>query len=91
MEWPEVLDAMEERNAVVDHILHFGGPALEPFSTPADLGPLPAELRERAEGIQRETDRLIKDVARARDLVADALCRPPGRPERSPIFIDARV
>ncbi len=73
MGWPEVLDDMERRLADVDTELGTGGPAVPPFVLPADLGPLPADLRQRATRALRQTQAKQAEVEAARDRIADAL------------------
>jgi hypothetical protein len=64
---------MERRLDDVDRELRTGGPAVSPFALPADLGPLPAELRERARRALQETRSKEAEAEAARDRVADAL------------------
>ncbi len=73
MGWPEVLDDMERRLAEVDRELGTGGPAVSPFALPADLGPLPADLRVRATRALRQTRAKQAEVEAARNRIADAL------------------
>ena len=73
MGWPEVLDDIEGRLADVDRELSTGGPAVSAFELPADLGPLPDELRQRAGRALHQTRIKQAEAERARDLIADAL------------------
>ncbi len=75
--WPEVLDDIEERLVDVDRELTTGGPAVSPFALPAGLGPLPADLRERARQALRQTRVQQAEAEQARDRIGDALR--PGR------------
>jgi hypothetical protein len=71
--WPEVLDDMERRLADVDRELETGGPAVPPLALPADLGPLPADLRPRATRALQQTRAKQGQVEQARNRIADAL------------------
>lgn len=73
MGWPEVLEDIEHRLGDVDRALDSGGDAVSPFALPDGLGPLPAELRERAARALRETRTKQAEVETARDRIADAL------------------
>lgn len=73
MGWPEVLDDMEGRLADVDGQLRTGGAAVSPFTLPADLGPLPPALHERARRALRQTEAAQARAEAARDGIADAL------------------
>ncbi len=73
MGWPEVLDGMEARLIEVERELTTGGPAVSAFTLPADLGPLPAELHQRAADALRRTRATQAQAEAARDRVADAL------------------
>jgi hypothetical protein len=71
--WPEVLDDIEERLADVDRELRTGGPAVSPFALPSGLGPLPADLRERARRALGQTQARQAEAEQARDRLGDAL------------------
>ena len=91
MKWADVLADMELRIAEAEKALALGGSPPAPFWLPEDLGPLPADLVERAHRIQDDTARLADRVCAGRDLVAAALCRTeiPATPD--PAYIDARA
>jgi hypothetical protein len=71
--WHDVLDDMERRLDDVDRELRTGGPPVSPFELPAELGPLPVELQERARLALRQTRSKQAEVEAARDRIADAL------------------
>jgi hypothetical protein len=71
--WDEVLDDMEGRLAEVDRELSTGTPSVSAFVLPADLGPLPDELRQRAGRALIQTRIKQAEAERARDRIADAL------------------
>jgi hypothetical protein len=73
--WPEVLDDMEDRLADVDRELSRGGPAVAPLALPADLGPLPADLRPRAVRALQQTRAMQARAEAAREGIAEALRR----------------
>jgi hypothetical protein len=73
--WHEVLDDIEARLTDVDRQLTAAGPAVSAFELPDGLGPLPADLRPRAERALRQTHRKQLDAEKARDRIADALRR----------------
>jgi hypothetical protein len=64
---------MEARLAEVDHQLRTGGAAVSPSTLPADLGPLPPALRQRALRTLQETQTALARAEAARDGIADAL------------------
>jgi hypothetical protein len=64
---------MENRLIEVDNELHSGGPAVSAFVLPENLGPLPDELRTRAERALSATRTKQAEVEMARDRIADAL------------------
>jgi hypothetical protein len=68
-----VLDDIEGRLVDVDHQLSTGGPAVSPFVLPDDLGPLPVELRHRAERALSRTQAKQTEVEGARQRIAEAL------------------
>ncbi len=55
MGWRELLEDIERRLADVDRELSTGGPAVSRFDMPDNLGPLPADLRQRAKNALRDT------------------------------------
>jgi len=71
--WPEFLDEAEERLVDADRMLLTGEPAVSSFVMPDDLGPLPADLQERATKALRSTLAKQVEVEAARDRVGDAL------------------
>ena len=73
MGWRELLDDIERRLADVDRELRTGGPPVPPFELPPDLGPLPADLRQRAKNALRDTVAKQAQVEEARDGIAQAL------------------
>jgi hypothetical protein len=73
VDWPEVLDDMEDRLHDVDRELSTGGPPVRSFALPSGLGPLPAELRQRSTALLRETLRTQAAAEAARERVADAM------------------
>jgi hypothetical protein len=74
---------MEARLLDVDRELRGGGPAVTPLVLPADLGPLPADLRDRAVRTLRQTQAKQAQVEAARDGIADVL-RQARVPSREP-------
>jgi hypothetical protein len=89
--WHDVLDDMERRLDDVDRELTTGGPAVSPFELPADLGPLPADLRERARRALQETRAKQIEVEVARDRVADALRQGRTVPREPAAFLDTWI
>jgi hypothetical protein len=89
--WADVLGDMERRVADARRALGHGGAPPAPFCLPVDLGPLPAELADRARRIQYDTALVAAQVSAARDLIAAALCRPQERVLTAPTYIDARA
>jgi hypothetical protein len=71
--WRELLEDIERRLADVDRELSTGGPAVSRFEMPDDLGPLPADLRQRAKNALRDTQAKQAQAEAARDGVAEAL------------------
>jgi hypothetical protein len=74
---------MDARLADVDRELRAGGPPVAPLALPADLGPLPADLRDRAERTLRQTRAKQAQAEAARDGIADVL-RQARVPSREP-------
>ena len=62
--WQQALDAFE-RHLLTQHqqLDESRQAALEPFSPPHGLGPLPAELRDRASTLLAQADRLTQRLA----------------------------
>jgi hypothetical protein len=89
--WPELLDDIERRLAQVDRELATGGPAVAPFEMPDDLGPLPPELRQRAERMLRETLTKQAAVEQARDRIVDALRQGRVAPPQPAAYFDTRI
>jgi hypothetical protein len=89
--WHEVLDDIETRLTDVDRQLTTAGPAVPPFELPDDLGPLPADLRHRAERALRETRRKQLDAEAARDKIADALHRGRTTTREPPAYLDTWI
>lgn len=73
MQWDELLDVMEDRVAAHDRSLRLGTPAPGPLEVPSDIGPLPFELKDRAECVLAATRLMAQRVMEARDQVAQAL------------------
>jgi hypothetical protein len=71
--WRELLDDIERRLADVDRELTRGGPSVTAFVLPDDLGPLPADLRQRAKNALRDTQAKQAQVEEARNGIAQAL------------------
>lgn len=92
--WEAVLNRLEEGVATALRAMEdpLDAPAIELWSPPADLGPLPVELRERMERLIEAQKALLEMVAGRRDDVGKqikALRRVPGvgEPERS-LYLD---
>jgi len=73
VDWPEVLDDMEDRLHDVERELSTGGPPVRAFVLPSGLGPLPADLRDRAVALLRGTLSKQADAEAARAKVAEAM------------------
>jgi hypothetical protein len=71
--WRELLDDVERRLADVDRELSTGGPPVSAFVLPDDLGPLPADLRQRAKKALRDTQIKQAQAEEARNGIAEAL------------------
>lgn len=91
MGWPEFLDDVEKRLVDVDRTLVTGGPAVTPFVMPDDLGPLPADLEERATRALRTTIAKQVEVEAARDRMADALRQRRLVPREPASYFDRRL
>jgi hypothetical protein len=90
--WPELLDDMEERLAAHGRALDAGALAPEPLYVTPDDGPLPAELRARAEQVLAATRALEAEVEHRRDAVLWALRRTAASETRTPAaYIDAHA
>lgn len=92
--WARALDALEAQIVVGRQLTEGRSPAVpEPWSAPADLGPLPAELLERAGELHARQQALLADlpesIARVRrqlsvtKKVSDATTS-----ARRPVYID---
>jgi hypothetical protein len=89
--WSAALDDMVDRLAEGWQSLSQGHIDVRPFFEPLGLGPMPAELRERAEAVLEET-RAFETALRDRsDAVARELVmarRTPEEPPARPRFFD---
>ncbi len=91
MGWPEFLDDVEERLVDADRMLLTGGPAVTPFVMPDDLGPLPADLQDRAaRALRRTVDKQV-EVGAARDRVAGALRQGRVVSREPASYVDTRI
>ncbi|HUY22926.1 MAG TPA: hypothetical protein VMV22_11390 [Acidimicrobiales bacterium] len=91
MGWSEVLDDIERRLTDVKRGLRTGEPATTPFTLPEDLGPLPVQLRLRAQRALRATEAMQADVEEARDRIADALRRGRATTREPAAYVDTRI
>jgi hypothetical protein len=90
--WSEVLDDMELRLVEHDRALRDGTPPPPPLEIPPGIGPLPAELRERAEAILAATQAAARRVAQARDSLVWAMRGGERVETRQPAaYLDRRV
>jgi hypothetical protein len=64
---------------------------VSPFELPADLGPLPVELRDRARRALGETRRKQTEVEAARDRTADALRQSRTLPREPAAYLDTWI
>ncbi|MCU4185024.1 hypothetical protein K6U06_11685 [Acidiferrimicrobium sp. IK] len=89
MGWADALDDMEARLAQAELVLRGGAPP-SGLQLPPGLGPIPAELVERARRVHADTDRVAAELLEARARLASALRRRPA-PEQHPAYIDTRA
>lgn len=62
-DWTEALDAFEERLVEQRAALDAGEAGdVAPFTAPDGLGPLPASLLRRAQGLAHEADDLVREL-----------------------------
>lgn len=73
MGWPEVLDEMEQLLVAHEQSLRDGTPPPSPVEIPSGIGPLPAELRSRAEEILAATQAAARRVTQTREALAVAM------------------
>lgn len=95
MGWPELLEEMEERLDAVARYLARGGPVPRPPAGgkgpgAGDPGPLPPELRERAEAVLGSTLAMEEAVASAIASVGTAMAT-AARVRPVPIYVDRRA
>ncbi len=88
--WVAVLEEMEARVADVDRVLLQGGVPVSKLEIPDGLGPLPQNLRGRAERVYALTVDAEFRVEAARDGVLSALRSSPERPA-APSYVDRRA
>jgi len=81
--WAEVLTEMESRLADVGRQLSGAGSPPTAFALPADLGPLPPALAERARHVLADTRAAQVAVEAARDRLG-AVLRQPAPVRREP-------
>ena len=91
MGWPEFLDDVEERLVDADRTLRTGEPVVSPFVMPGDLGPLPADLQQRATRALRSTVAKQIEVEAARDGVAEALRQGRVATREPASYVDTRL
>lgn len=89
--WAEVLDDMELRVADAERLLAAGGPPPPTFALPGGLGPLPPELRRRAEAVLEATVDAQRRVEQRFWVMAEALRRDPRDASPAAAYIDRRV
>jgi hypothetical protein len=76
MGWPEVLDDMEEHLAAHERSLRDGVPPPVPVEIPPGIGPLPADLFDRAEEILAAAQAAARRVNRTHQTLAAVLRGP---------------
>ncbi|HXW36139.1 MAG TPA: hypothetical protein VEJ87_16305 [Acidimicrobiales bacterium] len=92
MHWADLLEHMEDRLAAHDFALRSGAAPPQPIEIPADIGPLPIELRDRAQCVLDATKSVAERVAEARDQVAQSLREGSSSESRRPAaYLDRRV
>lgn len=91
MDWPELLDEMEQRLVASRRTLFEGAEPPPSFASPAGMGPLPDELRERATRVLIETSRLASSVRAARDQLASARRRSCASRRVFSAYVDTRT
>lgn len=90
-DWSSVLDEME--NHVEAQRAAMAGQVPPPaFQVPADMGPIPPELRERAQALLRITLALERQLSDARDEVVASM-QSVGRRKPPPpsAYVDKRI
>jgi hypothetical protein len=90
MNWSSALDEMEQRLADAERAIA-GGPAPAWFALPTGIGPLPVELRERAEGILAATVALEGRVERARSTLVTGLAQARRNPGPTGAYVDRQA
>jgi len=90
--WPDLLDEMEARLGAHARALRDGAAPPDPVVVPTDIGPLPVDLRERAERLLVDTRRMEAEVDRRRSALLDAQRRVARSDAREPAaYVDARA
>ena len=90
-DWEVTLDDMEDRLAEGWRALSEGKVDIRPFEPPAGLGPIPVELRARAERILEETRAFETALTQRSEAVARQLMmtrRATDQPRAAARFID---
>ena len=94
-EWSRVLDELEAAVALMDvGGAEAGGAAARPWRPPAGAGPLPAELRERAERLVRAQEAVrgrLQARRRAAERRLTALRRLPASRGDVAVYLDVRA
>ena len=85
--WDAALDAYEARLDAQRTALDTGDVDVAPFEPPADLGPLPADLAERASALLADARALEADLATRTEAASVA----HAAPRATPSFLDQRV
>jgi hypothetical protein len=88
MRWHDLLDEIERRNSDYDRFLRHVGPAPRERPLPADPGPLPIELRSRAEEALAETRRLELAALASRSTTLMLLARRPENEHEPACYVD---
>jgi hypothetical protein len=93
-DWDELLDSMQRRLETIEAMFASDSHvAVEPFQLPEGIGPLPKELRDRAERllsdtveVERRLERLLTATARRLHAVSGTKAFDIGRPP--PTYVD---
>ncbi|MHB1486740.1 MAG: hypothetical protein ACYCS7_03660 [Acidimicrobiales bacterium] len=91
-DWSSVLDEMEHHVEAQRAAMAGQAPTPPEFQAPADMGPIPAELRERAQALLRMTLALEGQLSDARDEVVASMQSVGRRKHPSPAaYVDKRA
>jgi len=91
MTWAQALEDIERRLGDVEEGLRTGVFEVTPFALAGDLGPIPDELRERAQRALRATVAAELEVEQLRERIAEALRLGRARSAAFSAYVDTRA